>query len=72
MATLAAHYQEKAVAKANQNGTATVSPEATKLADHIHRTGVQPKQPVPLSPAANAERFQDIRRARGIVLPEGW
>ncbi|MGQ3050774.1 MAG: hypothetical protein ACT6S0_03215 [Roseateles sp.] len=70
--TLAAHFEKKAVRKATQSGTDHISAEASELADHIHRHGVAPKAPKPASPAANAERFEDLRRARGIGLPEGW
>ncbi len=72
MASLAAYYQAKAIEKANANGTNKVSVEASKLADFQHRTGVEPKKQKPPSVAGNAERFEEIRRARGIKLPEGW
>lgn len=73
MGSLAAHLEKKAIDAAKANGTSRVSVEASKYADHLHRTGVAPSKPAHAPAlAANAERFTDIRRARGIALPEGW
>lgn len=72
IASLAAHYRSKALEKAAEAGTSTVSADASKLADLQRRTGLKTNQPALSSSPPDSDRTERMRQARGIKLPHGW